>query len=91
MIPTAFDEENGVLGEPPGVSLEACGPLSVWRGPTTDGIPVVVSCWKPTKEELDEINRTGRVWLMVWGQTMAPAVLLGLNPLQPTASDPHKE
>lgn len=80
MEPTAFDEENGYLNPPPGVSSAECTPLSVWRGSLPNGLPVVVSCWKPSRKELEEINRTGRVWLMVWGDVMMPVALDGFNP-----------
>lgn len=80
MKASGFDEENCVLDGPPGTTSEDCEPLSVWRGRTNKGNPVVISCWKPTKQELEEINKTGRVWLMVWGETMPPVALLGNYP-----------
>lgn len=83
MVPTGFDEENGVLNPPPGMSPDECEALSVWRGPQENGTPVVISCWKPTAEELAEINRTGRVWLLVLGLTMPP--------IQPTGHYPFLE
>lgn len=82
MIATAFDEENDVLDGPKGTTNEEVHPLSVWRGPMKDGTPIVVSCWKPTLEELEEIKRTGRVWIMVMGYTMPPILPLGINPLK---------
>jgi hypothetical protein len=83
MIATAFDEENDVSDGPPGTTSEQVMSLSVWRGPNEDGIQVVISCWKPTKEELDEIVRTGRVWIVVWGRTMPPICPVGTNPFEP--------
>jgi hypothetical protein len=80
MVPASFDGENAVLGAPGSMSAAECEPLSVRRGVTGEGIPVVVSCWKPTAAELEEINRTGRVWLMVWGVTMPPACVCGERP-----------
>jgi hypothetical protein len=82
VIATAFDEDNCVLGPPPGVGEQEVHSLSVFRGVNDFGQPVVVSCWKPTAEELAEINRTGRVWLIVMGQTMPPAILEGQNPFR---------
>lgn len=67
-VPTSFDESNHVLDPPPGVQVEACAPLSVF----VDG-KHVISCWKLTQAELDEVNRTGRIWLWLWGKTMPPA------------------
>lgn len=80
MIPASFEESETYLGAPPGMESD-CDPLSIARRVTEDGHPVVISCWKPTREELEEIQRTGRVWLMVWGQTMPPVALVGTKPL----------
>lgn len=76
----SFDESNHVLGRPPGTTAEQCDPLSVWVGKCEDGLPRVISCFKLTKEELQEINRTGRVWLFVMGQTMPPVALQTAHP-----------
>ena len=83
MIATAFDEDNAVLGPPVGCTDQEVYSLSVFRGPNSAGVPVVISCWKPTKEELAEINRTGRVWLVVQGETMPPVHLDGISPFKP--------
>ena len=83
MIPTSFDESNHVLDKPPGMTYEQCQALSVWQGESSDGVPLVVSAWKPTREELESIKRTGRVWLIVLGQTMPPVSLEGTSPFEP--------
>lgn len=82
MIATAFDQENAVLDAPPGMIPEECEPLSVYRGEDDNGNPVVISCWKPTQEELAEIQRTGRVWLVVLGRGMPPIAPTGHNPFK---------
>jgi hypothetical protein len=76
----SFDESNTVLGRPVGTTAEQCDPLSVWRGVCADGAPRVISCFKLTKDELEEINRTGRVWLFVMGHTMPPVALQTAHP-----------
>lgn len=81
MVPTAFDEENGVLDPPPGVSTEECEALSVFRGKLPSNIPVVISCWKLTTEEWEEVRKTGRVWLAIAGHTMPPAFVTGQKPV----------
>lgn len=80
-FPSAFAESNAVLDRPPGMTDEQCGPLNVCRAVDPDGVPIVVSCWKFSREELDEVNRTGRVWLLIWGRTMPPAAIAGCNPI----------
>lgn len=79
-----FDEQNGVLGPPRGMTEEMVQSASVFRGRTDlhglDDVPCVVTCWKPTVEELAEIQRTGRVWLMLIGQSMPPALVSGVSP-----------
>lgn len=82
MEPSSFPEENLILDKPPGMSYDDCMALSVFQGEDSVGQPVVISCWKPTKKELEEINRTGRVWLWIYGQTMPPAAVGGFNPFE---------
>lgn len=88
MHATAFDEENMVLNPPYGMTTEECEPLSVWVGLLSNGCPAVISCWKPTKEEMEEIKRTGRIWVSVMGQTMPPIAPSGFNPFKPIETDP---
>lgn len=79
MEPTSFPEENLVLGKPSDMKIDDCTPLCVKR--TMRGeFPIVISCWKLTKEELNEINKTGKVWLTVLGTTMPPVILEGTRP-----------
>lgn len=78
--PASFDESNAVLGRPPGMTDEECSPLSILRTLTADGQPIVVSCWKLTADEMDEVKRTGRVWLGIHGETMPPAWIAGQKP-----------
>jgi hypothetical protein len=82
MIPTSFEESNDVLDKPEDTTYDEYEALSVYRGPDKTGQQLVISCWKPTKEELDEINKTGRVWLIIWGNTMQPSCLSGITPFK---------
>ena len=83
MLPTAFNEENCVHTAPPGVSCDEVEPLSTHVGKLADGTPVIVSCWKLTRAELDEFARTGRVWLIVHGTEQPPVALSGISPFTP--------
>jgi hypothetical protein len=48
-------------------------------GDEPDG-PIIISCYKLTEEELEEINRTKRVWLTVISHRMPPVALTGMKP-----------
>lgn len=76
----SFDEANTVLDKPSDMTYGQCQAASVLRAVQHNGQPVVISCWKLTQEELDEINRTGRVWLGVLGITMPPSYIAGIRP-----------
>lgn len=80
MIATAFDEENAVLDKPPDWEGDSCECLSVWRGDDSAGNPAVISCWKPTAEEWEEMRRTGRVWIIIHGHSMPPIAPVGISP-----------
>ena len=82
MIACSFPQSNHVFDKPENMSYDECDPLCVWVGPTQDNYPVVISCWKLTKEELEEINKTGRVWLTVFGRGMPPVALTVDTPFQ---------
>jgi len=74
MYPVKFNEFNKVLTPPEG--MDNCIPLHVFN----DGV-ASVSCWQPTPEELEEINRTGCVWVIVYsGQSAPPISVTGNYP-----------
>lgn len=79
MVPTDFEGSNLVLGKPPEMLDEDCTPLNVRIGQES-GYPVIVSCWKLTQEEVDELIKTGRIYLTVYGQMMPPVSLSGKKP-----------
>ena len=79
-FPASFEESNAALGKPHDMLGDDCEALSVVRGETTNGHPVVISCWKLTAEELAEVNQTGRIWLGIYGRTMPPTFIDGTNP-----------
>lgn len=93
MIPAKFEEHNKVLTKPDGWTAEECHDIQAWVGDNAGGYPVVVSCWKPSPEELAEIQRTGQVWLHVHGQTMPPCYVGGYNPFKepPDATTPDSD
>lgn len=82
MFPTSFDESNAFLSKPEDLSDDQCVPLSVQSGLLQpDDLPIILSCWKMTKEEQEEIAKTGRVWLGVLGNSMPPVLVAGIKPV----------
>lgn len=80
MIPASFPESNDFLGKPSDMTDEQCAPLSILRSKTEDNVPYIISCWKLTEEELNEIIKTKRVWLLVAGHSMPPVSVEGVKP-----------
>ena len=80
MFPTSFDESNFNHSPPPGISEDEIGSVASFIGQDLDGRPIIITCWKATKEELNEINRTGRVWCFHYGNLLQPHALSGTNP-----------
>jgi len=81
MIPSNFDQANSQLLPPEGMSEDEVGTLCAYRGvyEETDE-PFVVTCFKPTREELDEIEKTGRVWVIMLGESIPPISISSENP-----------
>jgi hypothetical protein len=75
MLPVDFPERNKVFTKPDGMTDEECSDLPVWKGKSTDGIPLIISKWKLSKEDIEEINRTGELWLKIVGDTQPPVEL----------------
>lgn len=81
MIPISFAESNLVLDKPPSMTRDQCDPLNVLYFQKQGAI---ISCWKLTVEELEEIKKTGRIWLNVRGHVMPPVSLTTKQPFKVT-------
>lgn len=80
MDPTNFDQSNMIFGPPDGMTEDQCRSLFAFQGSMSGGTPVVITCWKPTKDDLECINRGGRVWLYIMGDTQPPVIITTENP-----------
>lgn len=83
MVPASFPESTRALSKPDDMSADECEPLCVVDLVYPNGYRGILSCWKLTKEELEEVNRTGRIWLTVIGAVMPPVILDGTHPIPP--------
>lgn len=82
MLPTTFKESNFTFTKPKGMTDEQCMDLPVFKGIDTDGNPVIISCWKFSKEDLEEILKTGQIYLQIAGHGMPPVRLFTESPFQ---------
>lgn len=80
MLPVDFPERNKVFTKPESMTDEECSDLPVWQGKTTDNFPCIISCWKFSKEDLEEIQKTGCIYLSITGNGMPPVSLFTENP-----------
>lgn len=78
MNPKDFPQATQTLGRPSSMTEEECGSLRVAID-HDEGF--CLSCWEPSKEEIEAIAKGGKVWLWVYGGNTQPAVALsGLDP-----------
>lgn len=76
MMPSVdFPESNFTFSKPKDMTDEQCMPLQVWRGNDSNGFPVIISKWSLSAEDLEEIKKTGSVYLIITGQGMPPVSL----------------
>ena len=71
MNPIQFKEQNVTY------IAEGCNDL-----PAHKAKDQIISCWKLTKEELEQINKTGVIWFSVMGQSQPPVWLGTENPFK---------
>ena len=84
-LPSNFPESNHVYHKPKDATDEQCMSLPCWVGniPVDDKgtqWPVIISRWQFNKEEIDEIIRTGGIWLSVTGRELPPVAVFAENP-----------
>jgi hypothetical protein len=73
MKPINFKESTHVYTPPEG--MDGCGDLHVH-----DTGEALISKWQLSAVELAEINRTGCVYLWVWGRGQPPVVIEARDP-----------
>lgn len=84
MLPTTFNGSNFTFTKPQGMTDEQCMDLPVYKGKDSDGFPVIISCWRFSKEDLEEIQKTGSMYLCITGHGMPPVSLFTENPFEET-------
>lgn len=82
MLPVEFEQCNFTFTKPASMTDEECLPLRVFKGNDTLGTPVIISCWQLSKEDLEEIAKTGRIFLTICGNGMPPVSLQTESPFE---------
>lgn len=83
MEPIPFKDQNGTLGR--GDNHESVSELPIYRGKllidehgtTAD---CIISCWSLTTPEIEEITRTGRMYVGVMGVSQPPIFAAAYSP-----------
>jgi len=83
-LPTQFPQSNFVFKKPSNMTDEECFELPVCKTNDIAGLPVIVTCWRLSKEDLEEINKSGVVWVQIVGHGMPPISVYTENPFEST-------
>ena len=81
MKPIHFEQANTVFTAPPGMTDAECGPLPAFVH-RDDTCGFSLSCWQLTAQEMQEINRTGRLWLFVSDPGQPPVSIQTRDPFK---------
>lgn len=87
MLPTDFPQANFTFSKPQGVKDEDCSDLRVFKGHDTEGVPVIISQWQPSKEDIEAINQGKPIYLQIMGYGMPPVSLYTENPFIPNEQE----
>lgn len=82
MQPISFEESNCNYENHHGFTLNGINIVSAFKGESKDGIPIVVTCWKMTEEELEEFQRTGKIWILSLGTELPLQQPLANKPIE---------
>ena len=77
MIPASFPETNLTLSPPKGISEDEVSSLRVYQNEKE-----IISRWRPTQDEIDDLQAGGSVWLRVWCNGMPPVHLGTESPFE---------
>jgi hypothetical protein len=96
MLACDFPQRNAVLGKPRDLTDEQCYGLPCHRYIDSNGRGQIISCWRPSREDLQEFTRTGQIWVTTMGFkavaalplsaeniTLTPFCLMAENPFEP--------
>lgn len=80
MLPSDFEQKNKVYTKPEGWTDEQCSDLPVWQGKDVNGNSVIVSYWKPNKEDIETLSNGGGIYLKMITPVQCPVELTTESP-----------
>ncbi len=76
MTPTHFPQVNVKFKAPSDLADSQCLAIPAWRGSvnggSVDGVPCIVTAWKPDADELARINAGEPIFLTFCGEGLPP-------------------
>lgn len=78
-----FPESNFTLtGSPEEQAAGTVYDLHAHRFRDLDNVPNIITAWRLSLEELEEVARTGIVWVRAVGETQPPMCIQGESPFK---------
>lgn len=79
MTPIEFPEANDVFGPPEGMDESHVQTIRTYgaikSGGAFDGSPLIITCWKPTPEELIQLNTGMPIYISFLSDRLPPHML----------------
>jgi hypothetical protein len=80
MLAINFPEKNLVYSKPQGWTDEQYSDLDVWKGDVAIDdkgavATTIISCWQPSKEDIDAIVAGKPIWLFITSEVQPPVSL----------------
>jgi hypothetical protein len=79
MMPIDFKEANKTFTKPATMSDEECIEIRAYVDVDDFGYDFILTCWQPSKEDIEDINAGSPVYLKVSGKGMPPVCLFTLE------------
>lgn len=78
MTPISFPGSREI-GKPKSMTEEECSSIQAANGTDDSGFPFWLTAWKPSKEDLDALNRGEPVYVKTLSNGLPPMVLFTID------------
>lgn len=77
-MPVDFPGTNITFTKPAGWKDEDCADLKAMVG-VDEGLPFIITAWKPSKEDIEAINRGEPIYMKTHGAGFIPTFMFTMN------------